>query len=146
MNDLIAGGAGNDSITGSKPHSTLKGGPGNDTLIPIPNTSPDTIVPWASTLLGGAGNDSLTGRHGGNELVGGAGDDTLVSIDGQDIMYAEQLVGAETQTLPAIDLNDSDAILARDSAPDTIYSDSGHDSALVDPVDKVIDIESLIGQ
>jgi Ca2+-binding RTX toxin-like protein len=144
MNDLIAGGAGNDSITGSKPHSTLKGGPGNDTLIPIPNTSPDTIVPWASTLLGGAGNDSLTGRHGGNELVGGAGDDTLVSIDGQDIMYAEQLEGLES--LPPSDTLDSDSIFARDSAPDTIYADGDRDTVQADPTDKVIDIGPLIGK
>ncbi|MEO6247257.1 MAG: DUF5801 repeats-in-toxin domain-containing protein, partial [Sphingomicrobium sp.] len=57
---VLAGNAGNDTLTGGSGNDYLYGGAGNDTLI------------------GGAGNDTLVGGTGADTLNGGAGNDTFV--------------------------------------------------------------------
>ncbi len=57
--EVVLGGSGNDTITGSSLADELHGGPGND------------------TLNGGSGNDTLIGDSGNDILNGEAGDDTF---------------------------------------------------------------------
>lgn len=76
-NDRINGRGGNDSITVGSGKDVLRGGTGNDTLIAGSGND---------TLLGGAGNDSLVGGAGADLLIGGAGDDTLVGGSGPNIL------------------------------------------------------------
>ena len=61
----IAGGAGNDTITGSAFNDALDGGIGND------------------ALDGGTGNDNLIGGPGRDSITGGGGDDTF-EVDASD--------------------------------------------------------------
>ncbi len=61
--EIVAGGAGDDSITGSAKRDILKGNDGNDTLV------------------GGDGDDLLVGGKGADVLRGGLGDDTIHAID-----------------------------------------------------------------
>lgn len=62
----VAGGVGNDTITGTALADNLSGG--ND----------------ADSLIGAAGNDTLSGDSGDDVINGGAGDDSLAGGDGND--------------------------------------------------------------
>jgi Ca2+-binding RTX toxin-like protein len=57
--DVVTGGSGNDSLTGSYVWSLIFGGDGND------------------TLSGGDGNDTLNGGYGNDTLSGSAGNDQI---------------------------------------------------------------------
>ena len=73
--NLIDGGAGNDSLGGSHGNDTLIGGAGSDTL----------AGGWHDDLLvGGEGADSLHGSLGNDTLAGGESNDTLNGSDGDD--------------------------------------------------------------
>jgi Ca2+-binding RTX toxin-like protein len=54
-------------------------------------------VPVAVTLRGGPGDDTLVGGAGGDKLLGGPGDDTLVGRGGDDALYGgpgnDKLIG-----------------------------------------------------
>ncbi len=91
---LVAGfdvnaGPGDDSVTVSRGVAipvTVRGGPGNDTM--IGGGGPDK-------LSGGAGDDHLYGRVGDDLLLGGDGNDTLYGGSGDDILHG----GLGTDTL-----------------------------------------------
>jgi Ca2+-binding RTX toxin-like protein len=69
--EIVNGGGGADSITGSDIDNVLNGNGGNDTLI------------------GQGGNDTLSGGDGDDTLSGGAGADTLSGGNGSDsVSYA----------------------------------------------------------
>ena len=76
--DLLDGGAGNDTLDGGTGHDTLMGGAGND------------------SMMGGDGNDSMDGGDGHDSMMGGddedslkgdGGNDTLIGEAGHDILY-----------------------------------------------------------
>jgi len=73
---LIAGGAGQDTLTGSWGNDNLDGGPGND------------------YLNGYGGNDNLNGDAGNDGLYGNIGDDTLNGDSGDDVLHGD--AGADT--------------------------------------------------
>ena len=62
----LAGGNGNDKLTGSGARNDLRGGPGDD------------------VLAGGGGNDMLNGGNGNDKLNGGDGDDAMTGGPGAD--------------------------------------------------------------
>lgn len=64
--DLIYGGAGNDTITAGEGNDTVYGGDGND------------------RIFDGAGNDTVFGGAGNDRYLTGAGDDTFYGGDGSD--------------------------------------------------------------
>lgn len=69
----VAGGAGNDALTGSVADNELSGGPGND------------VIDGGSGndgLTGGTGSDTLTGGPGSDYADGGGGNDTIRVRDG----------------------------------------------------------------
>ncbi len=66
--DVMTGGAGNDSLNGGVGNDVLSGNGGND------------------SLNGGAGNDVLSGDNGNDSLNGGDGTDMLLGGDGNDIL------------------------------------------------------------
>lgn len=68
-NDLIDGGAGDDTLYGEEGNDTLLGGANND------------------QLYGGSGADSLDGGVGNDTLFGGTGADTLIGNAGNDLIY-----------------------------------------------------------
>jgi Ca2+-binding RTX toxin-like protein len=82
----LDGGAGNDTILGSRGNDILVGGGGND------------------VLMGGAGNDQLIGGPGADTLNGGAGNDVFVS-DEFDVVINDFLAGAGSDD--RIDLSQS---------------------------------------
>jgi len=68
VDNVIAGGIGNDEIEGNDGNDIITGGDGND------------------TIGGGTGNDDLDGQKGTDKLFGDAGDDILRAGDGHDRM------------------------------------------------------------
>jgi len=60
LNNIIIGGAGNDTLDGADANDTLYGNGGND------------------TLYGGSGTDILNGGSGADTMAGGTGNDTYI--------------------------------------------------------------------
>ncbi len=78
---VIAAGAGNDTVYGGAGRDALYGQDGNDLLRAGAN---------ADALSGGAGQDTLLGEAGNDQLWGGAGDDAVQGGDGDDIVLGQQ--------------------------------------------------------
>jgi Ca2+-binding RTX toxin-like protein len=76
----VNGGEGDDTFSVSSVivlPVTMRGGPGNDTLVG---------GGLSDKLIGGAGNDKLTGRGGDDLLYGGPGNDELLGGAGNDVL------------------------------------------------------------
>jgi len=76
----VNGGEGDDTVSVSGAIElpvTMRGGPGNDTL--VGGGGPDK-------LIGGEGNDKVAGRGGGDVLYGGPGNDELLGGPGNDVL------------------------------------------------------------
>jgi Ca2+-binding RTX toxin-like protein len=86
-NDLVTGGALNDSISGGNGNDNIQGADGNDTLRGDGN---------ADKLDGGAGNDSLNGGSSADTLIGGAGNDVLDGGSSNDTVDYTSSVSAVT--------------------------------------------------
>jgi Ca2+-binding RTX toxin-like protein len=95
---------------------------GDDTLAVQPG------IPMAVVARGGDGADTLTGADEPDTFFGGLGNDTLDTGAGAD----------------AVDGQDgNDTLLARDNGGDLVRGGLGTDSAQVDRVDVVSDVEQL---
>lgn len=105
---LIAGGAGNDTITGYDYSDELQGGEGRD------------------VLNGEIGNDTLIGGMDNDLLRGGWGSDTLKGDEGDDKLYGDDLVGfSGDDILYGGDGNDE---LDGRGSNDTLYGEVGNDT------------------
>ncbi|MCS7034350.1 MAG: CAP domain-containing protein [Phycisphaerae bacterium] len=142
----LLGGAGNDTLIGGAAHDTLTGGGGRD------------------ALTGNAGNDRLSGHVHHDTLIGGDGDDRLYGDDGDDLLCGnggvDRLWGGEgDDTLEGGSSNDrlfgdagSDRLhggnhndfLDGGTGPDQLFGDSGNDSAILDPLDTLQSVETLL--
>jgi Ca2+-binding RTX toxin-like protein len=85
----VNAGGGEDEVSVAKQVSipvTMRGGPGNDTL--IGGSGPDKLVGGSGddTLVGGSGDDVLYGGSGADRLIGGPGNDVLNGGPGVDIL------------------------------------------------------------
>lgn len=82
----LAGGGGNDVLTGQSANDTISGGGGDDLL--FGGSGNDTLNGDAGNdqLAGGSGDDTLTGGAGNDQTIGGAGNDVLTGGDGDDQM------------------------------------------------------------
>ncbi|MDB5431398.1 MAG: hypothetical protein JWP35_2514 [Caulobacter sp.] len=89
---LQNGGAGNDTLNGSKNADHQVGNAGNDTL--IGNEGND----W---LEGGDGNDNLNGNSGADRMVGGAGNDSY-GVDNVGDQIVEDVDGGIDQVTSTI--------------------------------------------
>jgi hypothetical protein len=74
----VNGGDGDDTVSSAiELPVTMRGGPGNDTL--VGGSGPDK-------LIGGEGNDKIAGRGGSDVLYGGPGADELLGGAGNDVL------------------------------------------------------------
>lgn len=93
--DSLSGDAGNDAITGGGGNDTINGGDGNDTI---------TVAAGTVSVDGGAGNDTVTvgaTLTAGDVLVGGDGTDTLSLAAAATAATAAGVSGFETLTFTA---------------------------------------------
>ncbi|WP_413603017.1 hypothetical protein [Curtobacterium sp. Curtsp57] len=86
FNDVIHGGAGDDTISDSSGINVIDGGAGNDS------------INGSGTLMGGAGNDTIRGYDGDDTLIGGTGDDLLHGGNGNDTYVWSHGDGNDTIT------------------------------------------------
>lgn len=82
------GGAGNDVVVLDRSvtaPATLRGGPGDDTL--IGGAGNDRLIggPGNDTLIGHGGDDWLNGGPGDDKLIGGMGNDVCIGGSGNDL-------------------------------------------------------------
>jgi Ca2+-binding RTX toxin-like protein len=75
--ERLAGGAGNDRLTGSDAANTIGGGAGNDTIFGLGGNDAIEGSAGNDVIWGGAGSDSLYGGPGADQLYGEAGEDSL---------------------------------------------------------------------
>jgi hypothetical protein len=85
--NLLDGGAGNDTIYAGGGNDTLIGGDGNDRLYGEDDND---------TLQGDAGNDSLYGESGDDIFIGGTGNDFLSGGSGSDLFMHGLGDGSDT--------------------------------------------------
>ncbi|MFN4203915.1 MAG: calcium-binding protein [Tabrizicola sp.] len=123
LDNTLAAGVGNDTLSGLAGLDWLYGDAGNDSL----DGGDDTDALWGGTgddtLLGGNGGDNLQGEVGNDRLFGGAGVDWLFGGDGEDRLEG----GAETDALFGGFGNDS---LYGDTGGDNL--DGGYGNDLLD--------------
>ncbi|MFC3230920.1 hypothetical protein ACFOGJ_26985, partial [Marinibaculum pumilum] len=118
--DAVEGGAGNDTLVGSRTDATtLRGGAGNDVVTGGDNNDVLEGGDGIDTLSGGAGADSMSGGADSDVLSGGDGADTLDGGAGRDTVSGGAgndriLVSGDEAVTDVIDGGDG---------TDTLYSD-----------------------
>jgi hypothetical protein len=156
-NDTLNGGAGGDRIVGDRGNDTMNGGDGADTLV------------WNN----GDGSDVINGDAGSdiveNNLSGGVDVSTLQN-DGARVRYDRTNVGQFNLSMATVELmnlntlggddqvivnpdvalplnvntgDGDDHIHARGVTADTIRGGAGNDSATVDALDGVAEVEAV---
>lgn len=140
--DVLHGGAGNDSIIGGPGSDNMMGGDGDDTLhgdyggvnaltIAESNFTPD-LVAMIRALLGNPGDDYLDGGNG-NDLISDidGGDDILIGGDGRDILMSEDPANSTTAYLNYLSGGDGDdSLFSFNHSPggfDTLVGGAGND-------------------
>ena len=112
LDNTLAAGIGNDTLSGLGGVDWLYGDAGNDSL----DGGTETDALWggigADTLIGGDGGDGLQGEAGNDSLYGGNGVDWMYGGDDQD-----RLEGG----------NDTDALFGQ-FGNDSLYGDNGGDN------------------
>lgn len=97
-NDVIRGGAGNDTVFASAGNDSVNGGAGDDNL--FGGGGDDTVDGGAGddTLWGGGGDDTVDGGAGNDTLWGGGGNDLFTGGGGGDVFIFASGHGDETIT------------------------------------------------
>lgn len=113
---------GDDVVTlgSGVPSATVLGGFGNDTITGGGGNDSLAGGPGEDSLLGGSGNDTLRGGAGNDTLIGGAGDDSLSGGNGDDTFFA------------------------LDGHADTLNGGAGTNTAHVDALDVLTNIEDTL--
>ncbi|MCA3324932.1 MAG: hypothetical protein INF69_14630, partial [Roseomonas sp.] len=117
LDNIIAGGFGNDTLDGGLGNDTISYGELTDSLLGV------TVDLGAGTSSGGAGNDSFTGFEA---ILGGAGNDSLVGDAGANFLIG----GLRNDTLAGGNGNDT---LIGSLGVDWIFSGNGDDSIADNP-------------
>ncbi|MEB8389197.1 Hint domain-containing protein [Rhodobacteraceae bacterium KMM 6894] len=131
--DLVAGGAGNDTIFTGDDADTITGGAGDD------------------FIDGGLDDDEISGGAGDDEIIGGEGSDTILGGDGNDTIYGgvnEPSANIPDATDPELD--NADDYIDGGAGDDLIFGEDDNDTILGgtgnDTIDGGIDDDSIRGQ
>lgn len=111
--DLVAGGAGNDTITTGDDRDTITGGAGDD------------------VIDGGLDDDEIDGGEGDDEIIGGEGSDTILGRGGNDTIYGG--INNPAANIPdAIDpeLDNGDDFINAGAGDDLVFGEDDNDTIL----------------
>jgi len=86
IGQVINGGNGNDTLTGTNGDDTISGGNGNDTINALDGNDTVTGGNGNDTINAGEGNDNVDGGNGNDIIIGGGGNDILVGDNGNDTL------------------------------------------------------------
>jgi Ca2+-binding RTX toxin-like protein len=86
--DIVAGGTGDDRLSGAEGNDKLSGGAGDDLLMGEAGNDKLSGGIGDDTLRGGDGADSLNGDAGDDHIFGGEGRDVINAGDGHDVIFA----------------------------------------------------------
>ncbi|MEI2701110.1 MAG: hypothetical protein V9E83_01765 [Baekduia sp.] len=111
----IAGGDGDDDLSGSQGRDRIDGGAGNDSLVGFGGDD---------TIDGGDGNDEIDGSSGDDKIDGGRGVDQLNGDGEGDGEYAAKRFGDDT-------------IVSSDGVRDIVECENGIDAVTADTLDAV---------
>ncbi len=131
--DLVAGGAGNDTIFTGDDADTITGGAGDD------------------VIDGGLDDDDIAGGAGNDEIIAGEGSDTVFGGDGDDTIFGG-INGPGVNIPDAIDpeLDNGDDFLDGGAGDDLIFGEDDNDTILGgignDTLDGGIDDDFIRGQ
>ena len=120
-NDVLDGGADNDSLFGFYGDDSLLGGEGNDLL--WGDRSP------AGEIVAQTGNDFLSGGEGLDQLRGDGGDDTLFGGADNDMLWGDtggQVIDQDGNDF--LDGGDGDDQLVGEGGDDALSGDTGNDT------------------
>ncbi|MBI1313734.1 hypothetical protein GC176_20775, partial [bacterium] len=142
----LNGGAGNDTVVGSRGGSLINGGNGDDTI--IAGRSSDRINGDAGNdnidagrgddiVNGGAGDDLINGNRGADTINGDAGNDRIFGVTNAD--YPHDPV--QPQILETVNNTDNDSLLGGDG-DDTIVGGLGSDFVSGGDGANVLDVTS----
>ncbi|MCZ4351519.1 Hint domain-containing protein [Roseovarius aestuarii] len=131
--DLVAGGAGNDTIFTGDDADTITGGNGDD------------------YIDAGLDDDEISGGAGDDYIIGGEGSDTILGGDGNDTIYGginEPSANIPDATDPELD--NADDYIDGGAGDDLIFGEDDNDTILGgagnDTIDGGIDDDSIRGQ
>jgi len=85
-NNVLTGTPADDVICGDTGNDVITGGPGRDLVYPGPGSDRVVAGEGNDTVLGGRGNDNVFGGRGADDLQGGPGRDRLSGNSGQDVL------------------------------------------------------------
>ncbi|MBZ8119509.1 Hint domain-containing protein [Roseovarius sp. LXJ103] len=131
--DLVAGGAGNDTIFTGDDADTITGGAGDD------------------VIDGGLDDDEIEGGTGDDEITAGEGSDTVFGGDGDDTIFGGvNLAGANIPDATDPELDNGDDFLDGGAGDDVIFGEDDNDTILGgdgnDTIDGGIDDDEIRGQ
>jgi len=86
VGQVISGGNGNDTLTGTPGNDTISGGNGNDVINAGDGNDNVTGGNGSDTINGGRGNDILHGNNGDDTIDGGSGNNQVFGGNGNDVM------------------------------------------------------------
>lgn len=129
---IVAGGAGDDTITGGTAGDVIVGDSGNDSL--AGGLGSDSIQgadgndgidggPGSETIDGGPGNDTILGGDGGDQITARAGDDSVSGGGGNDVIIDGDQGGNDT-----FSGDDGDDLLDGVAGNDTLDGGLGNDA------------------
>jgi Ca2+-binding RTX toxin-like protein len=134
--DVLTGAGGADTLNGGSGNDILNGGKGNDKL--EGGGDNDTLIGGKGDdiLKGGNGNDSLEGGVGNDDLRGGSGSDTLIGGSGRDTLNG----GSEADTFRFVAVSDS-----ANNAPDLVsdFKQSQFDKIDLSAIDAITSVAGL---
>ncbi len=128
--NILLGGTGNDSITGSSTGDIILGD--NGVVVGADGSSDANAI--FSTDPANGGNDTIVGAAGNDTIIGGTGDDNIQGNDGNDLIIGDSgrinrnAAGIMQSMLTLFPTQGGNDTITGDGDADTILGGSGDDS------------------
>lgn len=138
--DTLTGGGGNDTLLGGNGNDSIVAGPGNDSVKAGSGHDYVNAGKGADIVDGGNGNDILLGGTGSDSLKGGKGIDLIEGGGGRDTMTG----GADADTFRFVAVTDSGATATtRDFITDFVHGVDKLDFSAIDAIGSTLGIDDL---